>query len=201
MLENTLFPRGVKDLGLLGSLNNVVFAVLKPCPLCGRVFDEFSAGGRRIVIRGLCPDDKEKLLEFYEKLRDETIYTRFFSIMRHFAPYVKRLVSSSNIYAVIAEDADTGDIVGVAELVVDESGAAEGGIVVLEEMQGKGIGSRLADTLARIARERGIRKVYGYIMADNIRALRLVKKLGGRPRNYYSSMIYVEIPLGGGEGS
>jgi len=169
---------------------------MQPCPLCGKVFDEFEVDGHRIVIRGLCPDDKEKLLSFYEKLRDETIYTRFFSIIRHFTPYVDRLISSSRIYSVVAENEDTEEIIGVAELVLDKNGAAEGGIVVLEAMQGKGIGSRLAKALATVARNVGIRKVYGYIMADNIRALRLVKKLGGRPKNYYSSMIYVEIPLG-----
>lgn len=167
----------------------------KRCPLCGRVLDKLNVDGREIIIRGLCPEDRDKLLRFYEKLRDETIYTRFFSVIRYFNPYVERLVSSTGILAIVAEDAQSGEIVGVAELVLDRDGVAEGGIIVLERLQGKGIGSAMALALKRVAREHGIKMVYGYILADNIKAYRLVKKLGGKPKSYYSSMIYVEIPL------
>ncbi len=172
----------------------------RPCPLCGRVFDEFEAGGVKIVIRGACPGDRDKLIQFYEKLSSETIYTRFFSIIRHFAPYVDRILSSSKSLVVVAEDKDTGEIVGIAELIVDDKGDAEGGIVVLEALQGRGIGSRLAEALRRAAVEHGVKRVYGYILPDNVRALRLVKKLGGRVKGWYSSMIYVEIPVGGDNG-
>ncbi len=167
---------------------------MQPCPLCGRILDRFTVDNLEVSIRGVCPEDKEKLLKFYERLSEETIYTRFFSIIRYFNPYVDRLVSTSGILAIVAEN-ELGDIIGVAELVLDKSGAAEGGIVVLEALQGKGIGSRLAMALKKVARDFGIKKVYGYIMADNVKALKLVKKLGGKPKSYYSSMIYVEISL------
>jgi len=167
-----------------------------PCPLCGRVFDRMVVEGREIVIRGACPDDKEKLVRFYERLSAETIYTRFFSIVRHFDPYVERLLSSAKSLVVVAEDAATGDIVGMAELIVEDS-KAEGGIVVLEDLQGKGIGSRLAEAMRVAAVEHGIEKVYGYVLPDNVRALKLVKKLGGRVVARYPSMLYVEVPVRG----
>lgn len=165
------------------------------CPLCGRVLARLVKDGEEIIIRGLCPEDRDKLIKFYKRLSDETIYTRFFSIIRYFDPYVDRLVSSTGILAVVAEESSTGEIIGVAELVLDKKGNAEGGIIILEKMQGKGIGTAMAHAVKSLAREYGIRRVYGYILGDNIKALRLVKKLGGRPKNYYSSMIYVEIPL------
>lgn len=158
---------------------------------------EISIDSRRIIIRGICPEDRDKLLDFYNKLSDETIYTRFFSIIRYFDPYVERLVSKSGILGVVAEDVETGEIVGVAELILEKNGVAEGGIVILESMQGKGLGSTMAKVMRDIARSFGIKRVYGYILADNVKALKLVKKLGGRLKEYYSSMILVEIPLNG----
>jgi len=171
-------------------------------PLCGQVYGEYTVDGRRIVFRGACPGDRDKLIRFYERLSAETIYTRFFSIVRYFDPYIDQLLSSSRALVVVAEDADTGEIVGIAELIVEKDGVAEGGIIVLEELQGKGIGSRLAEAMRKAAIAHGVRAVYGYILPDNVKALRLVKKLGGRVKQRYPSMLYVEIPIteGGGEG-
>ena len=164
------------------------------CPLCGRVFERLELpGAGRVVIRGLCPGDRDRLLEFYEKLSLETIYTRFFSIIRYFDPYVDRLIRG-RAYVVVAEREDTGERIGVAEA-IPSGDKAEGGIVVLESYQGRGIGSALARALSRALSEAGIRLVVGYILPDNIRALRLVKKLGGRLRRSYDSMVLVEIPV------
>ena len=170
---------------------------MEKCPLCGKVLAEVTVDSKKVIIRGICPEDREKLLEFYNRLTDETIYTRFFSIIRYFDPYVDKLVSKSGIIGILAEDAETGEVVGVAELILDKNGLAEGGIVILESMQGKGLGSTIAFVMKDVARSFGIRKVYGYILADNIKALKLVKKLGGRLKGYYSSMVLVEIPLEG----
>ncbi len=165
------------------------------CPLCGRKLGEYTTpDGVKITIRGVCPEDREALIRFYETLSTETIYTRFFSIIRYFDPYVDKLLSSSETLAVVAVD-ENGRIVGLAELVVGEEGKAEGGIIVLETMQGRGIGSALARALRDVAREFGVKAVYGYILPDNVRALRLVRKLGGRIKSYYPSMLYVEIPI------
>ncbi len=168
----------------------------RPCPLCGKVFDRLKINDVEIVIRGACPGDREKLISFYERLSAETIFTRFFSIIRHFEPYVDQILSSSKSLVVVAERVDTGEIVGIAELIAENS-KAEGGIVVLEELQGRGIGSRLAMALKDAALEHNIRWVYGYILPDNIRAIRLVKKLGGRIKSKYPSLYYVEIPING----
>jgi acetyltransferase len=169
----------------------------KQCPLCGVVIDEFPFnvnGVTRVVIRGACPEDKEKLIKFYEKLSTETIYTRFFSIIRYFEPYVEKILSSP-AYVLVAET-DDGEIIAVAEAVPSEKGdAAEAGIVVLEKYHGRGLGKRMAYAMNKILWEHGVRKVYGYILPDNIKAYRLVKRLGGRVKSYYESMLFVEIPV------
>lgn len=162
--------------------------------LCGRVFRVFETrDGKKIRIRGVCPGDKEGLVRFYERLSLETIYTRFFSIIRYFEPYVDKLIRG-NALVVIAEDMDTGDIVGVAEA-IPQGDKAEGGIVVLETYQGRGIGMAMARALNKVLWERGVRAVVGYILPDNVGAFRLVKRLGGEIKRYYESMVLAEIPV------
>jgi RimJ/RimL family protein N-acetyltransferase len=97
---------------------------------------------------------------------------------------------------VVAENPETGEIVGVAEAVPDKSGnAAEAGIVVLERYQGRGLGTLLAKALSKALWEAGVRKVVGYILPENLKAYRLVKRLGGRIVSYYESMYLVEVPV------
>ncbi len=171
----------------------------KPCPLCGKVMMKITIKVDNneipVVIRGACPDDKEKLISFYEKLTMETIYTRFFSIVRYFDPYVERILKSP-AYVIVAERTDTQEIIGVAEAIPGEDASkAEAGIVILESFQGHGLGSQMAKALNKVLYTNGIRYVYGYILPENIKAYRLVKKLGGRIKSYYESMLLVEIPI------
>lgn len=164
------------------------------CPLCGRTFEVLNTrDGKRVVIRGMCSWDKDRVIRFYEKLSLETIYTRFFSIIRYFEPYVNKLIKEGAL-VIVAEDADTGEIVGIAEA-IPQGEVAEGGIVVLEEYQGRGIGMAMARALNRVLHERGIKKVVGYILPDNVKAFRLIKRLGGRLVKYYESMILAEVPV------
>ncbi len=173
---------------------NTAYHDVGECPLCGRVFYYRTVkGGLRVRVRGVCRSDREKLIRFYEKLNLETIYTRFFSIIRYFEPYVDKLIQG-NALVVVAENEDTGEIIAVAEA-IPQNGVAEGGVVVLEKYQGRGIGMLLAAALNRALYEHGIGKIVGYILPENIKAIRLVKRLGGRLVRYYESMVLVEIPI------
>ncbi len=160
--------------------------------LCGRVVSEITGERGRIVIRGLCEDDRDKLIEFYNSLTEESIYSRFFSIIRNFEPYVDKLISEGAI--VLVAEAE-GRIVGVAEAVPDGKGRAEAGVAVLEAYQGRGIGTTLASTLMKLAGKFGIRSVYAFILADNPRAFRLARKLGFKVKEHYGDMVLVVLDL------
>ncbi len=158
-----------------------------------RVIDRLEVDGEEVVIREACDEDKDALIRFYESLRAETIYTRFFTIIKYFQPYVERILSKSSSVIVVAE-ASNGRIVGVAEAVADD-GDAESGIAVLEAYQGKGIGKALARAIVRLAAEKGLKRLYGYIMTGNYRAYRLAKKFGARVVENYGDMLLMEIPV------
>ncbi len=160
--------------------------------LCGKVLSEIEGDVGRIVIRGLCEDDRDKLIEFYNSLTEESIYSRFFSIIRNFEPYVDKLMSEGAIVLVAEVE---GRIVGVAEAVPDGKGRAEAGVAVLEAYQGRGIGSRLASTLMKLAGLFGVKAVYAFILADNPRAYRLAKKLGFKVKEHYGDMMLVVLDL------
>ena len=70
-------------------------------------------------------------------------------------------------------------LIGVARYVLDADQAdAEFAIVVADGWQGRGIGRRLIERLAAIARRRGVRRLYGEILSTNRPMLELVRKLG-----------------------
>jgi len=149
--------------------------------------------GTIITIRRACKKDRERLIEFYQKLSTECIYNRFMGIIRYFDPYVDRLLKGRAI-VVVAETED-GKIVGVAEAVFDEEGRAESGIAVLDNYQGVGIGSLLGKYILSEARRSGIKKMYAYIMSSNIKALNMALKYGARIEKKYSGMTYIVFDL------
>lgn len=74
-------------------------------------------------------------------------------------------------------------LIGVARYVRDED-EAEFALVVADAWQGRGIGSRLLAKLAAVAHRRGIRHLYGEILATNLPMLELVRKLGFQLRRH-----------------
>lgn len=163
---------------------------------CGKRLASLDVGGVKIEVRPLCPEkDRESLIRFYESLSEETIYTRFFSIIRYFDPHVDKLVSSSSVIALLAVDLGTGEIVGVGEAFIGSEGTAEGGIVVLEKYQGLGLGSLLARIAIDVLRAQGIKKLYGYVLSDNTKALRLASKLGAKIVREAPGIMKIEVMI------
>jgi len=74
---------------------------------------------------------------------------------------------------------DGETLLGVARYVRDRSGdAAEFAIVIADAWQGRGIGRRLLAKLIEAAGRRGVKRLYGDILATNRPMLELARKLG-----------------------
>jgi acetyltransferase len=70
-------------------------------------------------------------------------------------------------------------LIGVARYVLDKDNeSAEFAIVIADSWHGRGIGTRLLSKLAEVARRRGVKRLYGDILAMNRPMLALVAKLG-----------------------
>ena len=74
---------------------------------------------------------------------------------------------------------DGETLLGMARYIRDRSGdAAEFAIVIADAWQGRGIGRRLLAKLIEAAGRRGVKRLYGDILATNRPMLELARKLG-----------------------
>jgi len=68
-------------------------------------------------------------------------------------------------------------IVGSARLMREPDAAiAEAAVVVRDDYQGQGIGSRLLEELITLARLLGVRRLFAYVQPDNQRILQLLRR-------------------------
>jgi ribosomal protein S18 acetylase RimI-like enzyme len=56
--------------------------------------------------------------------------------------------------------------------------SAELGIVIDEANRGKGLGSKLMESLLKMARQEKVREIFLTVLFDNFRAIRLYEKFG-----------------------
>jgi nucleotide-binding universal stress UspA family protein/RimJ/RimL family protein N-acetyltransferase len=141
--------------------------------------------GSRIAIRPVEPDDRDTLAEGFRRLSPESRYRRFFAPIPELSErdldYLTR-VDHHDHEALVAVDAATGEGVGVARFVRTGSGAAEPAIVVADDWQGRGVGSRLLEALAERARDEGIRRFEAPVLASNHAAIAVLEQVGTTTR-------------------
>jgi acetyltransferase len=136
-----------------------------------------------VTVRPLRREDADLELRFGLGLSDETRYSRFFGGVR-FTP--EMLASLVNIdfardVALIATTTVAGHEtpIGVARYVLAAEGdAAEFAITVADAWQGGGVGRMLLARLVEVARERGLRRLFGETLATNQAMIRLAVALG-----------------------
>ena len=70
-------------------------------------------------------------------------------------------------------------IVGVSRYVTNpDQTSCEFSLVVADEFSGKGIGSRLMESIIDVARDKGLAEMDGLVLANNPDMLKLVRRLG-----------------------
>src|SRR5947209_6631077 len=158
--------------------------------------------GASIVIRPIRPADRQLLLDAFERLSPESRYRRFFGPMPELSnrelDYLTQ-VDHSDHEALVAVDADSGHIVGVARFIRfgGQKAAAEPAVTVVDDWQGGGVGSALLQALADRAREEGIGRFEAPVLAENARAIRVLEALGetSRRRAGREVTLTIDLPL------
>jgi acetyltransferase len=146
--------------------------------------DWTSRDGRTVISRSITSEDKQIEKELIEGLSLQSSRYRFFHVIKEAS---EEMVSQfcdidyKNEVAIIAEynSNDKKRNVGVVRLFVDpglETG--EFAILVADNFQDSGLGTKFMETLIDIGREKGLKSIYGIVLADNKKMLALVKEFG-----------------------
>jgi acetyltransferase len=135
--------------------------------------------GTQVTLRPIRPEDECALTALYERLSPQTAYQRFFTVMRRLPPdwaHILANVDYDRRMAIVALDPG-GGLIGVARYVYDERAQeAEIAIVIEDRWQGQGLGKLLLGELVGYAEGRGIRRFRAYVLADNLRMLKLIRR-------------------------
>ena len=141
------------------------------------------ADGARIGVRPVEPGDRRRLEEGLERLSPRSRYQRFFVPTDQLSDrdwtYLTT-IDHRRHEALLGIDAATGEGVGVARYVVIDADpvTADIAVTVADAWQGRGVGRALLRRLAERARENGIERFSGLILAENTPMLRLMAGLG-----------------------
>ncbi len=140
--------------------------------------------GIELLVRPIRPDDAERERRFITGLSEESRYNRLMYSLREPSPgFVRQLVTIDYVrtMAFVALDVrgDEPRFVAVARYACEEHPTeAEFAVVVADAWQGRGVGKQLTEILFRYAATRGLARLYGAILASNVRMLKLVRDLG-----------------------
>ena len=148
--------------------------------------------GTRLVIRPIRPSDKAGLSAGLTSLSELSRHRRFLSPKVRFTSAELRYLTEldGHDHAALVAHLTDGTGVGVARYVrlPGDPPTADVAIVVADAMQGRGLGSLMADEMAAIAAENGIHRFSADILSDNVPAKRLLARLSKHlQHNHYGA--------------
>jgi acetyltransferase len=83
------------------------------------------------------------------------------------------------------EVVETERIVGVSRYITNpDQSSCEFALLVADDFKGKGLGSRLMESIMDVARDRGLAEIEGLVLAKNTDMLDLMKSLGFTSKRY-----------------
>ncbi len=140
--------------------------------------------GRMVLLRPIKPEDEPLWLEMFQKFSGEAIRYRFFEILKD-TPHKVRArycdIDYDKEMAIVGELAEERrrKILGVVRLSIEPNKkTGEMAFIVADQYQGLGLGAKFVEYMIEIGRDLGLQSIYGIMLPDNLKAIRLVKKMG-----------------------
>jgi acetyltransferase len=135
-------------------------------------------------VRPIRPEDAEIERDFVNNLSEQSKYFRFMQTLQELSDQM--LIRLTQIdydreLALIAVTTASGreEEIGVARYAINPDGTScEFAIVVSDQWQRRGLGSRLMTALMEAAKAKGLQVMRGEILANNVNMLSLVRSLG-----------------------
>jgi GNAT superfamily N-acetyltransferase len=158
--------------------------------------------GTHVRIRPIVPEDKTRILEAFRRLSPESRYRRFMSPIEELGEEQLRFLTEVDYldhFAWIALSLDESGTpaMGVARYVrgPEDPAVAEAAVTVVDDYQGRGLGTLLLELLGAVALEHGVRRFRSYAMEQNRPILALLRSLGGTTEHDSPGLVRVEMDL------
>jgi acetyltransferase len=150
-------------------------------------------GGGEYTVRPIHPDDASMLQEMMQHLSPQSRYFRFVSSLIELPPTMLArftLIDYDREMALVAvvkqrssgtdgEITETERIVGVSRYITNpDQASCEFALVIADDFNGKGLGSRMMLSIMDVARDKGLSEIEGLVLANNPDMLKLMKSLG-----------------------
>jgi len=140
--------------------------------------------GRPLTIRPIRPEDAESEQSFVRRLSPEARQFRFMGALSELSPEMLARFTQIDyrremaLVAIVGQG-DAARQTGVARYVINpDDESCEFAIVVSDEVQHQGIGTRLMKALMEAARDHGLTEIQGTVLARNAPMLDLMSELG-----------------------
>ena len=150
-------------------------------------------GGGDYTVRPIRPDDAQMLQDLVQRLSPESRYFRFVSSIERLPPNMLArftLIDYDREMALVAvhkqrrsgedgEISETERIIGVSRYITNpDQTSCEFALVVADDFAGKGLGSRLMESIMDVARDKGLAEIVGLVLSENSGMLKLMRNLG-----------------------
>ena len=157
--------------------------------------------GSRVRIRRLRDSDSELLLRGFRRLSPESRYRRFLTPTPELSERTLRYlveIDHRNHEALIAVDEECNEGAGVARYVRNQArpSAAEVAVTVVDDWQGRGLGTLLLEAITMRAREEGVDTFTALMLVENSEMMDLLQRLGAvRVVDRAAGTVEVEVHL------
>lgn len=160
----------------------------------------FLRDGALVWIRPIKAEDGSRLVEFFNSLSERSIFFRFLDNLRalpeKWVDYFTRIDYDRDVAMVAVQEIESRErILGVCRI-MRKPGSTRGemGVVVSDSWQGKGMGTILLERSLRVARDLGIKSIWGIVARENGKMLDLARKFGFSSELDHEANLY-EIKL------
>lgn len=171
-----------------------------------RTTEVILSDGTRVILRPLVPEDGPRIVEGFARMSPESRYRRFMSPVDELSPEMLRKLTDVDYvdrfaWAALAKDEPGRPGIGVARYVrcEDDPQVAEAAVTVIDEYQGRGLGTLLLQALGAAALEHGIARFRGYVLEDNRAIREILEEEGARTAHDGAGIVRVEVDLPMGE--
>ncbi len=158
--------------------------------------------GRRVLVRPISPEDRERLRAGVHQLSAASRYHRFHAAVSELSPeqlrYLTEIDHVNHVAWIALDPAIPGEpAAGVARCIrlPEDPDVAEVAITVLDAYQGQGLGSLLLGLLSQSAAAQGVVTFRAYVLEDNAAMLRIFHDLGAAVGPADAGVYRLDIPV------